>query len=195
MVWWLFKKKGETSSEFQKTVKNSFFNIKDDMSQISQWISHFKEKHDGHESEITTIISRLESIEKQLNFRVEDVPVSEVLEEKETEEKKEGINKEYERWDELTPVQQRLCWKISRLQKEKPKRWLSLKDIAQELYPEREYNKIRSTVSDYIGLLEEFDYIERKRKGRQAYVRFKKNKLPSSKEKTKEKVKKKVSKK
>ena len=191
MFGWLFKKREDgVNIHFENSVKKSFSNIKDDMSQISQWIGHFKQKHDIHEQQFSDIVARLNAIENQLGSLQISLEDQEFESEKNDDEGVDSYEKEFEKWDELTPVQKSLCWKIYRLQKEKPLRWLSLKEIAAELYPEREYSKVRSTVSDYVGLLEEFDYLERKRKGRQAYVRFKKKNLPSEKESTEESVEK-----
>jgi hypothetical protein len=179
MVFWLFKKKSETSDHFENSVKNSFGNIKKDMSQITSWINHFHEKHGSHNEEIQGIIARLERIEESLLSFSNETIEEEVDEEVITNNTNPSyISKEYDKWDELTPVQQALSMKIYGLQKENPGKWLALKQIAQELYPNKEYSKVRSTVSDYIGVLEEFDYIERKRKGRQAYVRCKIKEIP-----------------
>ncbi|MDP3919132.1 MAG: hypothetical protein Q8Q35_04505 [Nanoarchaeota archaeon] len=193
MVWWLLKKRNKENIEFHDTVKNSFTNLRDDMAHISKWINHFKDKHEDHNTHITNIFSRLNLIEsdlielKELGM-IKQAVVETSQKEPSLEENESSDDKAFEKWDELTPVQQSLCWKISRLQKERPKKWLSIKEIAAELYPDREYSKVRSTVSDYIGLLEDFDYLERKRKGRQAYVRFKKNNLPETKESSKIKI-------
>ena len=73
-------------------------------------------------------------------------------------------------WLELTETQQKLCWKIAVLQKELPNEWLSLKYLAQEMYPDRDYASVRSTVSQFIAQLEDLGFVKRRRKGRQAYV-------------------------
>jgi hypothetical protein len=103
-------------------------------------------------------------------------------------------------WEFLTETQQRLCWKLAALQKEMPDQWISLKYLAQELYPDKDYNQVRSTLSQFIAGLEELGIVKRKRKGKQAYIfSTKKNPCVSKKrpipltevEKIKEKKKKK----
>lgn len=162
MVWWFFKKGGDSSSEFQQVVKDSFGNIKHDMAQISRWVTHFKEKHEAHEAKFEEILARLNVLE---STNLSDFTGGEYeprLSEKEMEDK----------WEELTPVQQRLCWTISRLQKENPGRSIPLKEIATEIYPEKKYGDVRSMLSEYMNVLEDFGYVKRIRKGKEARVQF-----------------------
>lgn len=73
-------------------------------------------------------------------------------------------------WYTLTEMQQQICWKLAALQKESPNKWISFKVLAGELYPNKDYGVVRSTVSEYITLLEEMGYVQKKRRGRQTYV-------------------------
>ena len=99
---------------------------------------------------------------------------------------REEEHEEASSWMELTETQQKLCWKIAALQKEMPNEWISLKALAQDMYPDKEYSSVRSTICQFVSQLEEMGFIKRRRKGRQTYV--------SSTEKNpyKDKVKKKV---
>ncbi|MDD5253725.1 MAG: hypothetical protein PHG05_01295 [Candidatus Nanoarchaeia archaeon] len=46
--------------------KQSFAKVREDMSKISDWINHFKEKNHKHEKEFLNIHARLDEIEKKL---------------------------------------------------------------------------------------------------------------------------------
>ena len=81
-------------------------------------------------------------------------------------------------WAQLTDVQQHLAYVISSLDKEEPETWHALKKVAFELYPNREYGEVRTTISHYVRLLEEFGFVERKRVGNKSLVRTKKKELP-----------------
>ena len=70
-MFWFFKKVRDNTSEkldsMNFMVKNSFENIKKDMSLISQWINYFNKKHDGNDQKMTSIFARLEILEHKLS--------------------------------------------------------------------------------------------------------------------------------
>jgi len=175
MLSWLFKR--GIDSRFEKvhsSIHGSFKNVKEDISQISHWINHFKKKHDSHDENIGLILKRLQALESHIssNSYIYEEPITEV-------ENEEELNDLDQRnWNELTDVQQHLAWVALSLDKEEPKTWHSLKKIALELYPNREYSEVRTTISHYVRLLEEFGIVERKRIGNQSLLRIKKIKLP-----------------
>ena len=45
-----------------------------------------------------------------------------------------------------------------------------MKHLSEELYPEKEYNDVRSMISDYVNLLNEYGLVKKTRKGRQIFV-------------------------
>lgn len=171
MVWLFWRKPRKT---FEEAVKNSFGNIRHDMTNISSWITHFKSKHEEQIVQLKDIQERLAFIEEHLGF----TSLPKQKEKIKSQESRGFVKDITSLLDELTHTQRVLCWKTFRLQKENPGKWLTIKRIASEVYPEKGYSQVRTTVSDYLALLEEFDLIERTRKGKQAYVRFKKD-LPS----------------
>ncbi len=168
MIFSFFKKRDVSEKKFEvlhSSVSDAFSNIKKDMGHVSKWISHFKNKHDDHEKQFNILHNRLNKIERKLGelSSLEDDDLEETFE----VEKSLPLSSQ---WDSLTETQQKLCWLVSRLQSEMPNQWISLKYLAQEIYPEKDYGKVRSTLSSYINVLEELGYIERKRNGKQTYV-------------------------
>lgn len=62
---WLFRKKSVTQLEGE--VKKSFANVKKDFHKVTKWISHFDEKHKGHEEDISLVLERLDKMEKDVD--------------------------------------------------------------------------------------------------------------------------------
>jgi len=171
---WFFKRGANKEASIQESVKNSFLNVREDMAHISKWISHFKLKHDDHEQKINSINSRLDNIEKILEQLEGD---SSILEEKEEKVRVEELKEDIpsfpaSQWDELTDTQKKVCWFISKLTKESTNGWVASKVLAREMYPTKEYIKTRSTVSQFISTLEEHGFVQRRRNGKQAYVKL-----------------------
>lgn len=157
---------GNKVESLNNSVSDAFSNVRRDMGHISKWIDHFKDKHDNHEKQFQILHSRLNKIERMIN-EVSNVSDDNLGESFVAEDKSLPQSSQ---WDTLTETQQKLCWLVARLQNEMPNQWISLKYLAQEIYPEKDYNKVRSTLSAYINILEELGYIERKRNGKQTYV-------------------------
>ena len=61
---WLLGQK--RTNGFEEEVKHSFTNVKKDISKVSKWLSHFHEKHKGHEDDFLKVLSRLEKVERDL---------------------------------------------------------------------------------------------------------------------------------
>lgn len=178
-----FKKEGKKIEELESSLKNSFQNMRSDMSHVSQWISHFKTKHDEHSKNIESLHLRLAALEslletKQavLGVKSEKVRVQEELEEEEENDlSKNTLESSVSpptqgQWDELTPTLKIVCNKLAGLKKESPRGWVSMKSITREMYPKRDYGAMRSTMSQFISTLEVHGFVERKRVGKQAYI-------------------------
>ncbi len=167
------------------SVKSSFTNLRKDMEHISKLLHHYDGTMGEHNKRFEQLAKRLLILENKLNQmqRVDPEKESEVHEEPLQQEEMmedEVINDSL--WESLTETQQKLCWKLAALQKEMPDQWISLKYLAQELYPDKDYNLVRSTLSQFIAGLEELGILKRKRKGKQAYV-FSTEKNPCHKKK------------
>jgi len=70
MLGWLFGKKKEAIEErfvnLHNSLDSSFKNIKNDMSDVSKWLSHFREKHSDHNQKFDVINYRVERIEEAI---------------------------------------------------------------------------------------------------------------------------------
>ena len=70
MSFWFFGKKEdkihEKISELNNKIEDSFFNVKGDMKNLGKWVTHFNDKHKGHEGELENMKFRLSSVEKTL---------------------------------------------------------------------------------------------------------------------------------
>jgi len=175
MVFWFFKKRDDRDLEFiHKKLDNSFSNIHNDMEKVTSWINHFHGRHGDHDKKFDTVVKRLDKIEYAVSELQDAMTAAyQKISEPSIAEAKDDVKKIVEEdpiWLELTETQQKLCWKIAVLQKELPNEWLSLKYLAQEMYPDRDYASVRSTVSQFIAQLEDLGFVKRRRKGRQAYV-------------------------
>ncbi len=66
-----FKKRDDNAhkkiEDLNHTVSSSFLNLKKDMTEVGNWITHFKGKHDNHEDELQKVYRRLEGIEKDID--------------------------------------------------------------------------------------------------------------------------------
>ena len=159
----------ETIEAMQKSLKMSFENIKKDFSTIDKHNKKFHEKHKEHEDKhedhygkIKDLDIRLRTIEKSLS--ITQNPKKEVIEVDPEEEI------EYNDLDLLTEVSQKICYILAALAQEN-KEWVTLKNLAEEMYPGKDYIKIRSTISQYTTELEELGYVQKKKKGRNVYIK------------------------
>ena len=171
MVWGLFKKRGNNELSHE-AIKGSFSNIKKDMNHLGKWVNHFKDKHEYHENNQKEILERLEKLESLLALQqtsnIEENDTS--LEEDSLPELPEsGLH------DELSLTEKSVCKILSRLHNEVGD-WISLRQLAAEIYPEKEYSKSRSAMGQLIKKLEEKDYVVKRVTKKCAYVHLQKDK-------------------
>lgn len=175
MVWWLFSKKEEKHSHIKKvesTLKNSFDNIKSDIYIITSHVH----KHKGHIKELN---QRLEKIEHNIAFLHGKLDKKEAIHldpELDTEEEYYDTSSE-NIIDNLTTVQKSILLRLAHLQTETNELWISSKNLTEDLYPEKEYSKIRPMMSDYLNILLDFGLINKIRKRRQTYISLSKKSL------------------
>ena len=72
--------------------------------------------------------------------------------------------------DDLTETQKAIFFRLGVFQRESGQEWTALKTLATDLYPGKSYDKVRSTVSEYIGILVDAGLIHKLRKGKQTYL-------------------------
>ena len=159
----------ETISTMQESLKKSFTNIKKDFSMMDGHNKTFHEKHEKHtidhgehRKNIQLLGERLKSIEESLGILKEIEIVN--------EEVSGEVEADFGNLEDMTGVSQKICYVLAALQKEN-KGMVTLKTLAEEMYPGKEYAKIRSTISQYTTELEELGYVQKKKKGKQVYIK------------------------
>ncbi|MBI2499342.1 hypothetical protein HYV88_03820 [Candidatus Woesearchaeota archaeon] len=178
-MWWpfSFKKTTEKSTISESSVKKSFSNVKKDMQEI-------KTKTDSNTEEIKKIntkIIQLESSISNLNQNIilfnKTLPVEEEILETKIPS---SLNKENTKklWDNLTNLQKSMLINIKLLLDEEGKKWVPMKYLAQELYPEKTYPDIKAMISNYTDLLLEHGLLLKRRKGRETYLSLTEKALP-----------------
>lgn len=166
MVWWIFtKKSSEKWQELHNSLNNSFSNIKKDITEINNWLKEhsdiLNDHHQKHD-DISKKISQLEDIMLKIKVLQPEIKKDELkIEEKTTENKIEPI------WDELTNVQKSLFLRLAVLLKESNTKWISTKILAQEIYPEKRHNSLKSMMSVYTSVLLNYGLIEKRRRGKE----------------------------
>ncbi len=202
MLWWFKKKRNEEDhpkkiKELHSLLHGSVSNINSSLQHVGKWINHFKERQRHHEVSLKEIEKRIARIEKDIN-KIQEVEVSYNVKPKVVAQGTINLaaDKKYpktDEWELLTEVQKILCYKLAAIEKETPERWISLKYLAQEIYPDKNYESIRSTISEYTSNLEELGFIQKRRKGKQTFIiSTEKNPCLNKKEKKKLKVQQKI---
>ena len=180
-MWWLFtNKKRETTSShdihifskmktMEENLKNSFFNIKKDIHKVNSLVF----LHDDKLNHLKERVHYLENIIKNLREldSVEEKPIQKQQKEEQIPiQTNITINNPIIKWEDLTNIQQNLFMRLGLLQIESGQRRIAMKHLAEELYPEKTYNDVRSMISDYVNLLNEHGLVKKTRKGRQIFV-------------------------
>ena len=158
----------ETIEAMQKSLKSSFGNIKKDFSTIDKHHKKFHERHEKHEDkhkkhedklqqlhERVLILESLMNSPQKEKMSIEIEPVAEL---------------DYDELGEMTEVSQKICYILAALAQEN-KELVTLKNLAEEMYPGKDYARIRSTISQYTTELEELGYVQKKKKGRHVYIK------------------------
>ena len=156
----------------EENLKNSFFNIKKDIHKVNNIVF----SHDDKLNHLKERVHYLENVIRNLNS------LDSVEDPKEKSNKKESpeqpvintagisISNPVIKWEDLTNIQQSLFMRLGLLHIESGQRRIAMKHLAEELYPEKTYNYVRSMISDYVNLLNEHGLIKKTRKGRQIFI-------------------------
>lgn len=157
-MWWLFRKKEsikEVKEELEKiksSIKNSFNYVKKDM-------GHLRSRVNNHDTNIVEIHNILQE--------AQEVKTPSIKEELNLEE----INsEEIDLLNNLTNLQKSILLRLKLISKETDQNWIAMKLLAQDLYPDKDYNDIKSMVSTYTDTLLQLNLIKKKRKGRQIHL-------------------------
>lgn len=181
MKFWFFGKKEdqrahERIDEIHKLLKNSFKNVKSDINGLGSWHKNLEESHEEHKLKIDELNKKLVVIGKQLNaFLSNFQEQKDELEEDFIEENSKEENQDEEQnvsndlINILTTTQIDMFIKIYQLQKQVGSK-ISYKSLAAILYRDKDYNDVRSTLSEYTSLLVEQGLVQKYRRGKEIYV-------------------------
>ena len=163
MGFWFFgkkedKKAHERIDNIHKILKSSFENVRKDIGKLDDLQSFLHNSHKEYNNKLNEVSLRIEKIEAQFNSLLDKelVPELKVDPRDKIIENNEDLNGVL---DFLTFTQINMFVKIYQLQKQLGSR-VSYKSIANILYNDKEYAEIRSTLSEYISLLEEHGLVE-----------------------------------
>ncbi|MDP3916734.1 MAG: hypothetical protein Q8Q42_00410 [Nanoarchaeota archaeon] len=177
------KKRSESDEALEKVnqisnnLKNSFNRIKSDIKVIRDWLSFFKTKNEEYNQNFKNIESRLDEMGEVLAYLTEK---DQIIQKAQISPKapKEAQYYDYEEprstkitpLDHLTDTQKAIFFRLGAFQRESGQEWTPLKTLAQDIYPGKTYDKVRSTISEYIGILVDVSLIKKNRKGKQTYI-------------------------
>ena len=163
---WLFgrnnKKIEDKIQLLDQILQKSFLNIKGDISSIGNWIEKFNFENKEQNLKIQDLQNRIDFILRVLEQKT-------ILSQEEKKEIPE-IKIQTNILDTLTDTQKLIFLRLNTLQKEAKDSWITLKYLAQELYPNKSYNSIRSTLSEYTDILIDVGLVIKKRKGKQTLI-------------------------
>ncbi len=184
----LFGKKGSNADKavehmtlISENLKNSFVRVKTDIKVVRDWLSYFKTKDDEYEERFKAIESSVDELSEVLAYLTEkeqEAPQPQIIREKPTreepyyaiEEKIPSQQQPRSILDDLTETQRAIFLRLAAFQRESGQEWTSLKALAHDIYPDKLYDKVRSTLSEYVGLLIDTGLIKKTRRGKQTYL-------------------------
>jgi hypothetical protein len=162
-------------------LKHSFTRIKSDIKVVRDWLSFFKTKNEEYEDRFKNLDSRIDELGQVITYLTQKDQIYEQQIQNTPKPQKEkpyyeiGSNSmppiaEKTLIDDLTETQKIMFFRLGAFQRESGQQWTSLKVLAQDLYPGKPYDKVRSTVSEYVGILVDAGLIHKMRKGKQTYI-------------------------
>lgn len=174
-----FRKSGDVNvdhkiNKINDHIKNSFGLVKKDIQEMGAWVKELHTKHDTHSSRADHHERRLQQIEKQLEqlylmFDNKEERMQEVEIEDPAEEEYFDFSQVAKSFSSLRSTEKEVFKKLSKLTDEKGKS-IHLKDLAAEVYPGKDYEKVRTALANHITALEIFDFVYRQRVGREVYI-------------------------
>lgn len=180
---WFFKKKKEPEFNYQKelafihdNLRDSFLHIKHDMQVMKDWIRHLNDRDSTQHKKIEEIQKHLEGMnevvaqwDRQEQIIQPQLQTPKVLPEMSTvlPQEREG---NFNLVEELTDTQKSMFHRAGLLLKESGQEWIALKTLAGDLYPERVYDQVRSTTSEYVNVLVDNGLLDKKRRGKHTLI-------------------------
>lgn len=154
-MFWVFKKEwhekkiDEKLNSLKGSLKQSFSKIKEDILEIHD--KHYKH-HSEVNNKISMIIKRIENLEN-------NIPTKFIIN-----------NQDLKPKIVLTKAQKELFEGLVKIHYISKNPKVSFQTLANEVHAGKDYNKIRSTISEYTNILEEIGLIKKIREGKRVYV-------------------------
>lgn len=151
----------------EKGLHYSFSKIKEDFHSTHDKI----DKHASYtDKKLEDFHNRLLHIEKLFSEYLYKI-TSQTSQPPETEEESLSEKPLLSKLNSLTDAQKQLFMEIIGLHLESGMNWISFIDIAKQLYPDKDYNTVRSTISEFTSILEELGLIQKKIQRKKGYVK------------------------
>jgi DNA-binding transcriptional ArsR family regulator len=186
-MWFSKKREEEIQEDYREEIarlnsnlKHSFLKIKEDIKAIKEWIDYFESQHQDHKSKFKQVEEKLAQVDEAVSYVLlsptkEQHKLTHKQEEKLEEEVKEILEQAptphyLKLLDDLTETQKTMFYRLAILLKEAGQEWMTMKALATDLYPNKQYDQVRSTTSEYVNVLIESGLLEKRRRGKQTYI-------------------------
>ncbi len=167
-----FKKTGESEKilKINENLKDSFSNVKKDITVMHKHLGHHKEHTDKRFQQLEEKIKKIEYIMRvSLQQSSQPQKQTKIEKQEETEVVPEGDITNILKG--LPMAELRLFTTIHELQENLNAKHISYKSLAKYLYPEKDYNSIRSTITQFVLRLHTEGLVEKTRIGKETYVK------------------------
>ncbi|HLC73063.1 MAG TPA: hypothetical protein VJH20_00330 [Candidatus Nanoarchaeia archaeon] len=170
---WFFRKKEDLPKwdHLHKTLTKSFSHIKHDVSLINGRLLESFESHKAHKKDILILHRRLSRIESLVENLILEYSKSKKEKQLVRLPPEESVQENVDtKLQNLTNLQKSILVNLSIIRDESSKEWVSMRDLAQEMYPNKKYSKIKSLISAYTDLLVDLGLMKKERKGKETLL-------------------------
>ncbi|MAF36496.1 hypothetical protein CL622_05260 [archaeon] len=175
----LFRKKEFIQKQefnlLHERLHGAFSKVRMDFTEVLKQMTTFKKNNQNLSHESTILGARISALEGKIDFLQKtflnfqnstSIPKLESAEQIAHEE--EGPEIDY--FQQLTQTQLAIMGTLLKLIMISKKKWISVKSIANEYYPNNDYRNVKGILSQYTGILLEFNLIKKKTIGLLMYT-------------------------
>ena len=145
----------------------SFSNLKNDISKQASMLKQIKSRIGKHEELIQQLRKDIEVLHgQQKTQQIKHISDKSAFGNRSEKSTERSVSVRRTPNAGLTPLHLELLKRILLLQMENGKRAVSMRELAAEVYPTKEYARIKSTLSEYVGKLHNAGLVEKMQKGR-----------------------------
>jgi hypothetical protein len=177
--------KKRATDVFINSVKESFLKLKDENKTRDGSIDKIKRRVNYHALCLKSQEKVLRNIEKQLKYLFESVekasatarevsptllPTSTTPNDTSATAPGSAPDSRFANLDSLTRLQQETLFTIASLMMKENAKWIAMKTLVNTVYPGKPYNTVRTTIFEYINILEELGFVKRTKYSNITYV-------------------------